>query len=40
MERIVSDPRRLGRVNVGMLAVVIGLLLFWAAFAAVVWNLA
>ena len=39
MERIVSDPRGLGKVNVGMLAVVMGLLLFWAAFAAVVWDL-
>jgi hypothetical protein len=39
MDRIVSDPRGLGKVNVGMLSVIIGLLLFWAAFAAAVWNL-
>ena len=39
MDRIASGPRGLGRPNVGVLAVVFALTVFWTAFAMAVMHL-
>jgi len=39
MDRVASGPRGLGRPNVGVLAVVIALAVFWTAFVMAVMRL-
>ena len=39
MDRIVSGPKGLGKLNIGVLTVALALIVFWAAFAMAVMHL-